>query len=620
MSDTARPDSTMTKLMRSSAEDAILHRALTLPTRFPGKIILADSDGRSIETKYVFDSAHPIGEGGTAVVYRVRDTQLNVVRALKVLLLDLRSDLAAETRWRRERELLLALEKVDAPCVPTIYDVGIADGLPVIVMQYVDGITLSNKLLQLNQPGSAAFTGNNVDNYLRFITGVVSPLASSLAHIEKHFAGTEHQGFAHGDIKPSNIIIEPKATESASALSLDAGRVWLLDFGEASVRDVGDARGLTPAYSSPEQLTDWASQRSPQVTAATDQYQLGVVLQELLRPIESYGNRRHWRLKSISVTWQIRRLSKIAKTMTGRRPADRFVDFHAVSKAFQQVESLPRRRVIASAVLVGTIAMILFLSLLSMRGPVESRDARPMNPQFVATSVENEWNRWQEPQFWGATQPQLDAQLASQVEQWRSSYGKDTADAVTQELRRRLSLLSGGHYVFRILSAIPDDQFNQMSQQFPDQSPDAVTVTLSVNEIDVAKLHGKIVPLQPIMFDATQATFLWKPGQTVQLSIRTETKSDRQKRERRDKDRQAHDEAVKRYEAAQATGERVLPPPPFIDFPDVAFSVGIGGNHTNGGVMAIPAETKCLQVEDHSLLGKFDDYSLNWDIEITPIQ
>ncbi len=274
MSDSGRADSTMTKLMRSSAEDAILHRALTLPIHFPKNIILVDGEGRPIETKYVFESLQPIGEGGTAIVYRVRDTQLGVLRALKVLLVDLRSNPAAEQRWRRERELLLALEKVDAPCVPTIYDVGIAEGLPVIVMQFIDGVTLAKKLTQLNQPGATPFTCDNISKYLRFITGIVNPLASSLAHIEKHFAGTEHQGFAHGDIKPSNIIIEPTATDGAAAFSWDAGRVWLLDFGEASVRETAEVRGLTPAYSSPEQLADWASQRSPQITSATDQYQL----------------------------------------------------------------------------------------------------------------------------------------------------------------------------------------------------------------------------------------------------------------------------------------------------------------------------------------------------------
>jgi len=243
MSDKPRPDSTLTKLMRSSAEDEVLHRALRLPARYPGKIALTDANGCEIETKYKFISSDPIGEGGTALVFQVRDMQLNVVRALKVLLVDFKSSPAAEERWRRERELLLALEKVDAPCVPTIFDVGLADGLPVIVMQFVDGVTLSNKLAELNQR-SGVLSQNSIylEKYLRFVVSVIRPLASSLAHIENHFAGTGNQGFAHGDLKPSNIVIDERSSDSGNETSLEIGHVWLLDFGEASVRDASEAK------------------------------------------------------------------------------------------------------------------------------------------------------------------------------------------------------------------------------------------------------------------------------------------------------------------------------------------------------------------------------------------
>jgi serine/threonine protein kinase len=636
MTDKARPDSTMTKLMRSSAEDAILHRALTLPTRFPSKIILVDSDGRSIETKYVFESPQPIGEGGTAIVYRVRDTQLNVIRALKVLLVDLHSDPVAEQRWRRERELLLALEKVDAPCVPTIYDVGIVEGLPVIVMQFVDGLTLAKRLGHLSQPDTAQFTRSQAEEYLRFVTGIVSQLALSLAHIEKHFAGTEHQGFAHGDIKPSNVIVE-KASKGPDAPAWDVGRVWLLDFGEASIRDVAEVRGLTPAYSSPEQLRDWASRRSPQVTPATDQYQLGIVLQELLRPVESYAKRRHWSPRAISCAWKIRYLSGVAKRMTARLPADRLADFKRASQALGRAESLPRRRVGTSLALVA-IGTFLSLSLLLTRKPLDARDSRPMNPQLVMTSVENEWKRWQEPQLWGASDQQLEGQLAAQAEQWRAAYGKATADSITQELRRRLSLLKGGQYVFRIVTAIPDDELNQTFQQFPDQAPDTVMVILAIQDKDIVNLRGSIAPEQRVAFDAAEATFSWEPGQPVELFIRTATKSDRQKSERDaiydkelkryDSAKAQYDKAYAEYKAAEGRGERVIPPPPFLKlrpFRITGFSEGwrafpVGGNHTAGGVMTIPSETKCVQVENRSFVGEFDDYSIRWHIEVSPCQ
>jgi serine/threonine protein kinase len=638
MSGKTHPDSTMTKLMRSSVEDEILHRALRLPTSYPTQIAFAGSDGHYIETKYSFESPRPIGEGGTAVVYQVRDTQLNVTRALKVLLVDLRSDSVAEQRWRRERELLLALEKVDAPSVPTIYDVGIVDGLPVIVMQFVDGVTLAKKLAQLNHPDLLPSTPGNIDKYLLFVTGIINPLAASLAHIEKHFAGIEHQGFAHGDIKPSNIIVE-MATKNAASATWDVGRVWLLDFGEASVRDASEARGLTPAYASPEQLTDWASQRSPRITPATDQYQLGIIIQELLRPVEPSAKRCHWSPKAISCAWKIRYLLRVAKMMTARVPADRFTDFKHVSRALERTESLPHRRIGASFALAA-MAALLPLSLLSLRAPSDSRDARPINSQLVMTSVENEWKRWQESQLWGASEQQLEGQLTAQVEQWRAAYGKATADAVNQELRRRLSLLKGGQYVFRIVTAIPDNEFNHLSQQFPGQSPDALIMTLAINGKNIASFHGTVMPGQPVAFDSDQAAFSWEPGQRVELVIKTETKSERQRREDRDKARKVHDEAVKRYDAARAqydkdyaiyqaakaNGERVFPPHPpgmaplFFQASVLSFAVGIGGNHTDGGVMAIPSETKCVQVESRLFVGKFDDHSINWHIEVSSTQ
>src|SRR5690606_23593884 len=140
-------------------------------------------------TKYVFESDTLIGEGGTAIVYKVRDTQLNVSRALKVLLVDLSADQNAKQRWQREQEFLLFLEEVDAPCVPTIYEVGVVDGLPVIVMQFLNGKMLES-ILQEWEAEPVPKSANDVRNHLQRILGIVYQLAGSLAHIERHVAGT----------------------------------------------------------------------------------------------------------------------------------------------------------------------------------------------------------------------------------------------------------------------------------------------------------------------------------------------------------------------------------------------------------------------------------------------
>ena len=64
----------MTNLMRGSAEDDILHRALRLPSTFPAHLDFLGADGCPLPTKYAFESPYPIGEGGTSLVYRVKDT------------------------------------------------------------------------------------------------------------------------------------------------------------------------------------------------------------------------------------------------------------------------------------------------------------------------------------------------------------------------------------------------------------------------------------------------------------------------------------------------------------------------------------------------------------------
>ncbi len=347
MGEDRQPDSTMTKLMRSSAEDAILHRALTLPTQFPGKIVLVDNDGRSTETKYVFESSDPVGEGGTAIVYRVRDVRLNVIRALKVLLVDLGSDPAAAQRWQREQQLMVALERVNAPCIPTIHDVGVIDGLPAIVMQFVEGVTLAERMPQLSAITNVEPTRRDVKRRLDSILDHISPLIRSLAHVEKHFAGTEYEAFAHGDIKPSNIIVEPALADETKARK-KVHRVWLLDFGEASFRPTDGSRGLTPAYASPEQLADWAAKQVPRISKATDQYQLGLIFRELMNPVRA--------ATTFTQPRAMRDLLRIAEKMTARQPEDRFPTFGSIRKAIRKAQARWQPRVlIVALIVVGTV-------------------------------------------------------------------------------------------------------------------------------------------------------------------------------------------------------------------------------------------------------------------------
>ena len=95
-------------------------------------------------------------------------------------------------------------------------------------------------------------------------------------------------------------------------------------------------------------------------------------------------------------------------------------------------------------------------------------------------------------------------------------------------------------------------------------------------------------------------TFSWTPGQHVQLDIDTKTTAQREEPERR---RRAYEGVVKLNEERRAHGEIVVPPPRPIDLSGLR--VGIGGKQAEGGMMAIPVETRCTEIQGTSLRGTF---------------
>jgi len=337
---------------------------------------------------------------------------------------------------------------------------------------------------------------------------------------------------------------------------------------------------------------------------------LGIVLQELLRPVESHAGRWRWRPRLLFAAWRIRHLSQIAGRMTARRPSDRFADFQSVSRVLERTESLPRRRVTAFSAIAGVLALFVVSFVVSFGTPADSRDSRRVDSQLAATTVENEWKRWQQPELVSSSQKQLDGQLAAQFEQWRSAYGKATADMIVGELRRRLAFLSGGQYELRVLSAVPNKYFKQFNA---DDTADVVTVVLKVEEKDVAKLRGRVSPEQPAVFDQDKLTFSWQPGSFLGVYIETESPANRKQTEQL-----ARESAT--YEAAKARGELAIPPmvAPKRWEPPIVW--GYGEPDARGGVMAVVVDTKCTQVDGDSFFGQFNAKNIDWRLEIKHIK
>jgi eukaryotic-like serine/threonine-protein kinase len=193
---------------------------------------------------------HVLGEGGMGVVYLAEREDLHSLVAIK-LLRDAWLSPARRERFAVEQRTLAQLNH---PCIARLYDAGIlADGTPWFVMEYVDGLPLTEYCRRRNC---------SIDQRLRLFHAVCE--AVLYAH---------QNAVIHRDLKPSNILVK----NDGSVRLLDFGIAKQIDGADASVDQTRTAlRLMTPAYASPEQI------RGERVGIQTDVYSLGVILYELL--------------------------------------------------------------------------------------------------------------------------------------------------------------------------------------------------------------------------------------------------------------------------------------------------------------------------------------------------
>jgi tetratricopeptide (TPR) repeat protein/tRNA A-37 threonylcarbamoyl transferase component Bud32 len=189
-----------------------------------------------------------LGRGGMGVVYKARQTKLNRIVALKMMLHHIHASRDARRRFRAEA---MAVAQLQHPNVIQIFDVGEHEGLPFFSLEYCPGGSLEKHLNGTPWPAEKA-------------AGLGETLARAM-----HAA--HRAGIVHRDLKPGNVLLaadgQPKITDFGLAKKLD----------EAGKTGTGAVMG-TPDYMAPEQ----AAGKTSQVGPPADVYALGAILYELL--------------------------------------------------------------------------------------------------------------------------------------------------------------------------------------------------------------------------------------------------------------------------------------------------------------------------------------------------
>ena len=194
-----------------------------------------------------------IGAGGMGEVYRARDTRLGREVAIKLLTGDELPDAAA--RLRTEARHVSALNH---PNICTLHEIGSEQGRPFIVMELVEGETLSARIA----PGALPF---------ETVLSIGRQLANALAHAHA-------RGIIHRDLKSANIVITAD------------GRAKILDFGIAAklpAMDFVEATRSVTALPASNEITGTLAYMAPEVLegrpadARSDLWALGVVLAEM---------------------------------------------------------------------------------------------------------------------------------------------------------------------------------------------------------------------------------------------------------------------------------------------------------------------------------------------------
>ena len=208
---------------------------------------MAEQNPRVLNDRY--EIHRRLARGGMAQVYLARDRSLDRPVAVKELVPEFAADPSFVERFRREAQ---AAANLSHPNIVGVYDWGAQDGTYFIVMEYIDGPSLS-RVLRADGP-----------LHPRRAAEIASEVAAGVGEAES-------RGVVHRDVKPGNVLL----TRTGQAKVTDFGIARALSSPDEDLTQAGSVMG-TATYFSPEQ-----AQGLP-VDPRSDLYSLGVVLYELV--------------------------------------------------------------------------------------------------------------------------------------------------------------------------------------------------------------------------------------------------------------------------------------------------------------------------------------------------
>jgi predicted ATPase/Tfp pilus assembly protein PilF len=260
-----------------------------------------------------------VGAGGMGEVYRARDTRLDRTVAIKVLSTHLADRCELRERFEREARTIASLNH---PHICMLYDIGHEDGIDYLVLEYLEGETLAERLKKGPLP---------LEQVLQYSNEISDALDK--AH---------RKGVIHRDLKPGNIMLTKSGTK-------------LLDFGlaksyvsgtEEELRQAATLTALpteegrilgTPAYMSPEQV------RGNPLDKRSDVFSFGAVLYEMLAGRQAFDGSSTGEVWSAVLRDEPRPLkapapvNSIVRRCLAKEPAERFQTMPEVRAALQQL-------------------------------------------------------------------------------------------------------------------------------------------------------------------------------------------------------------------------------------------------------------------------------------------